>query len=215
MSIINSFYNNTIAKIIIATIKNVIVALLLAIVLLIFILGFTKNDVSNAISLINTISVNTQKKELDNIVFNKDEKSLYNYPEYGTKYAQIKIESLDIDLPLYYGDTLSILRNGAGQTAGAFFPGEGGTIICMAHNSSNMFMRLPEIQKNAKIVIEASYGKFTYEVYETKIVNMYDVDSIEIQKNEERLAVYTCYPVTGIGHKTDRFVAFAKLLQIE
>ena len=209
------FYNNILLKITKATIRNIIVALLLAVILLIIIYGGTRKQVNNVVSMVKTISVNTNKKIAENIVFNKEEKKIRNRPEYGTKYAQIKIESLGIDLPLYFGDTLSILRNGAGQTASAYFPGEGGTILCMAHNTESMFKKLPEIQNGAEIIIETSYGTFKYEVYETKIVSMYDVDEVEIQKEEERLAVYTCYPVTGIGHKTERFIALAKLSSYE
>lgn len=209
------FYNNICIKIAKATIRNIIVALLLALILLFFTYGLTRGTIKNVVSMINTISVNTNKKISSNIVFNKEENKVLNRPEYGTKYAQIKINSLGINLPLYLGDTLSILRNGAGQTSGGYFPGEGGTVICMAHNTESMFKRLPEIQIGDEITIETPYGNFEYEVYNTEIVNMKNVDAIEIQKEEERLAVYTCYPVTGIGHKTDRFIAFAKLVKYE
>ena len=202
---------NIMLKITKATIRNIIVALLLAIILLVIIYGITRKEVNTAVSLIKTISVSTNKKISSNIVFNKEEKTVRNRPEYATKYAQIKIESLGIDLPLYYGDTLSILRNGAGQMSSAYFPGEGGTVVCMAHNTDQMFKRLPEIENGAKIEIQTSYGNFEYEVYNTKIIDMHQVDELEIQEEEERLDEFTCYPVTGIGHKTDRFVAFAKL----
>lgn len=206
---------NMCLKIVKATIRNVIVALLLALVILLFIYGLVRKQINSSISLVKTISVNSSQKIASNIVFNRDEKRIKNRPEYGTKYADIKIESLGIELPLYFGDTLSILRNGAGQTSSAYFPGEGGTVVCMAHNTEKMFKKLPEIENGAKINIDTTYGKFEYEVYDTKIVDMHDVDAIEIQKEEERLAVYTCYPVNGIGHKTQRFVAFAKLVNQE
>lgn len=206
---------NMCLKIAKATIRNVIVALLLALVILLFTYGLVRKQINSSISLVKTISVNSSQKIASNIVFNREEKRIKNRPEYGTKYADLKIESLEIELPLYFGDTLSILRNGAGQTSSAYFPGEGGTVVCMAHNTEKMFKKLPEIENGAKIEIDASYGKFEYEVYETKIVDMHDVDAIEIQNEEERLAVYTCYPVTGIGHKTQRFVAFAKLVNQE
>jgi len=113
-------------------------------------------------------------------------------------------------LPLYYGDKLEILRNGVGQSSGAYFPGEGGSIICMGHNTRTFLYHLPEIEKNSIIEIQTTYGTFQYKVYETKIVNMYNVDELPVQKDEEILMLYTCYPVTGLGHKTDRFVVYAK-----
>lgn len=208
-------YNNNCMKITKATIRNVIVALLLASILLIIIYGVSKRQIDSTVSLIKTISIKSEKKIASNIVFNKEEKKIKNRPEFATKYAQIKIESLGIDLPLYYGDTLSILRNGAGQSATGYFPGEGGTVVCLAHNTENMFKKLPEIQNGAKVTISTSYGEFEYEVYDTKIVNMKEVEALDIQKEEERLDLYTCYPVTGIGHKTERFIAYARLVNYD
>lgn len=208
-------YNNICMKITKATIRHLIVALLLAILFLTIIYGLTRKQVDSTMALIKTISINSKKEIVNNIVFNKEEKKVRNRPEYGTKYADIKIDSLNINLPLYFGDTLSILRNGAGQTSGAYFPGEGGTVVVMAHNTADMFKRLPEIENGAKINIETPYGEFEYEVYDTKIVNMKDVDALDIQDKEERLVAYTCYPVTGIGHKTERFLVYAKLVDIK
>ena len=208
----NSNQNNIVLKITKATIRNIIVALLLATVFLIIIYGLTREEVNTTVSLLKTISIETNKQIASNIVFNKEEKTVRNRPEFGTQYAQIKIESLGIDIPLYHGDSLSLLRNGAGQMSSAYFPGEGGTVVCMAHNTDKMFKRLPEIENGAKIVIETSYGIFEYEVYNTKIIDMHDVDEIEIQDKEEILDVFTCYPVNGIGHRTQRFVAYSKLV---
>lgn len=208
-------YNNICIRITKATIRHIIVALLLAVLLLTIIYGLTKKQVDSTVALVKTISINSKKEIVNNIVFNKEEKTVRNRPEYGTKYADIRIDSLDIDLPLYFGDTLSILRNGAGQTSSAYFPGEGGTVVVMAHNTADMFKRLPEIENGAIINIDTPYGKFEYEVYDTKIVNMKEIDALDVQDKEERLVVYTCYPVTGIGHKTERFLAYAKLVDIK
>ncbi len=203
-------HNNN--NVITATIKNIIVALLVAIILLLAMYAVMHEKINNVVSLIDRITVETNNKVVEQIKLDDINKKLINYPEYGTKYATIKIESLGIELPLYYGDTLSLLRNGAGQSSGSYFPGEGGTISCMAHNTSNMFQKLPNIENGAIINITTSYGEFNYKVYDTKVVDMTDLDSIPIQKEKEMLAVYTCYPVYGIGHKTHRFVAYAELV---
>ena len=83
----------------------------------------------------------------------------------------------------------------------------------MGHNTKTFLYKLPQIKKNAQIQVETTYGTFTYKVYETKVVNMYNVDELPIQKDEEILMLYTCYPVDGLGHKTDRFVVYAKKVE--
>ena len=192
-----------------AIIINLIIAFVITLIILFTVSTIFGNKVSLAIDLVNMVSVNADTKIISEIKFDEINNTLETYPEYGSRYANIKIDSLGIDLPLYYGDKLSILKNGIGQSSGSYFPGENGSIICMGHNTKSFLYNLPQIQKDAIIEINTSYGDFSYKVYDTKIVNMYNVDELPIQKDKEVFMLYTCYPVTGIGHKTDRFVVYA------
>lgn len=196
-----------------ATIKNLIVAFVYVIIIFAIIYIPFSGTISGAISLIDMISVETSEEVLKDVKIDLTTKNLATYPDYGKKYATIKIPSLDIDLPLYYGDTLSILRNGVGHSSGSYFPGEGGSIICMGHNTYGMLRKLPEIKNGAQIVIETSYGKYTYEVYDTKVVKQTELEAAPIQREKEILMLYTCYPVNSIGHAKNRFFAYAKLVE--
>lgn len=195
-----------------ATITYIIVALLFVTILLGSVQAIAGNQIREAIALVDMVSMNTEKKVLSEIKFDSVSKRLQHYPEYGMKYATIEIPSLEVNLPLYFGDTLSLLRNGAGQSSGAYFPGEGGSVVCMAHNTKGFFKDLPNIQNGALIKITTTYGEFQYEVYDTKIVHQTQLDAVPIQKDEEILMVYTCYPTNSIGHATKRFIAYAKLV---
>ena len=181
-------------------------------------------QIKKAIEVVDMISIKTDSSVVPEIKFDTEKSTITNYPEYGSRYGNIKIESLDINLPLYYGDKLSILKNGVGQSSGSYFPGEGGSIICMGHNTKAFLYKLPQIKKGAIIKVETTYGTFKYKVDNIKIVNipltfenefenMYNVDELPIQKDEEVLMLYTCYPVNGLGHKTDRFVVYAKKVE--
>ncbi len=195
-------------------VEAIIIDIIVASIIVIFTISTINilfgNKIKEAIGIIDMVSITQNSNVLSEIKFDHEKMELKEYPEYGTRYANIKIDSLDINLPLYYGDKLSILKNGVGQTSGAYFPGEGGSIICMGHNTKTFLYRLPEIKRNEDIVIQTTYGEFTYRVYQTKVVNMYDVDQLPVQTEEEILMLYTCYPVTGLGHKKDRFVVYAK-----
>ena len=195
-------------------VEAIIIDLIVASLIFIAVIGSVKllfgKQIKSAIEVIDMVSINTNSNVISEIKFNKEVNEITEYPEYGSRYGNIKIESLDVNLPLYYGDKLSILRNGVGQSSGAYFPGEGGSIICMGHNTKTFLYRLPEIKNGAIINVETTYGTFKYKVNETKIVNMYDVDQLPVQKDKEILMLYTCYPVNGLGHKTDRFVVYAE-----
>jgi sortase A len=193
-----------------AIIMDIIVAFIGVMVIMVATNLLFGKQIKAAIRYADMISINTKNKLVKDIKFDEENNTIVSYPEYGTRYGNIKIESLDIELPLYYGDKLAYLRYGVGQTSGAYFPGEGGSIICMGHNNKNYLYDLPKIQNSNLIEITTTYGTFTYKVYDTKIINMRDVDSLPIQKEEEILMLYTCYPVNTLGDKKDRFVAFAK-----
>lgn len=204
---------NNSTSIIGATIKNIIVAFIYIIIVLAIVYILFADTISRAISLIDMVSVDTNKKILQDVKIDLETKNLKNYPEYGVKYGRIKIPSLNIDLELYYGDTLSILRYGVGHSSGSYFPGEGGSIVCMGHNTSGMLRELPQIQNGAKIIIETTYGVYTYEVYQTRVVEQTQLDAVEIQREKEILMLYTCYPVNSIGHAKNRFITYANLVE--
>lgn len=208
--------NNQIAKkwqTIEATIIDVIVAFIIVIAIIITTKILFGKQIKKAIEVVDMISIKKDNSIIPEIKFDQEKSTITNYPEYGSRYGNIKIESLDISLPLYYGDKLSILKNGIGQSSGSYFPGEGGSIICMGHNTKAFLYKLPQIKKGAIIEVETTYGTFRYKVDKTKIVNMYNVDELPIQKEEEILMLYTCYPVNGLGHKTDRFVVYARKVE--
>ena len=202
-------------SIILATIKHLIVAIMFIILITVIIFVLFGSRISMAISLINKVSIDTSNVVLKDVKLNSITKRLESYPEYGTKYGDLTIDSIDVDLPLYYGDTLSILRNGVGHSSGSYFPGEGGTIVCMAHNTRGYLYNLSDIEIGANIVITTTYGKFTYKVEETKIVPETQVDAVSVSHGEEMLILYTCYPTNTFGHATKRFITYSKLVDAQ
>lgn len=196
-----------------ATIKSIIVAFLYIGIIFGITYCLFADVISEAVSLVDMISIKTNEKVLKDVKIDLKTKNLENYPEYGTKYGTIKIPSLNINLPLYYGDALSVIRYGVGHSSGSYFPGEGGSILCVGHNTSGMLKRLPEIQNGAEIIIETTYGKYTYRVYDTKVVKQTELEAAPIQRDKEILMLYTCYPINSIGHAKNRFFAYANLVE--
>ena len=174
--------------------------------IVIFYFGFNKK-LSSYIGLINTFTIkeNAQEKK---VLFDKNEMKLKSYPAYGSKYAQIKISSVGIDLPVYYGDNLEILSYGIGQYAGSYFPGEGGSIILAGHNDPGYFDKLLNVRQGDTVLLNTTYGDFNYVIDSFKVVNENDLSAFPVQTEKEVLIMYTCYPL-GVGKKTERFVVYA------
>ena len=193
-----------------ATIIHVIVALFITGIILGAINLLAGKQIEDVVSVISRVSIDIKdKKEAKPIQLKED--GIENYPEYGTKYAQIKIPKIDCDLPVYFGDTLEVLKKGVGHTSGSYFPGEGGSIIYMGHNSKNTFRRFSELKKGDEIIVTTDYGEFKYKIYDMQIVGETELDKLPIQKEEEKLMVYTCYPFVYVGYTTQRYVVYANL----
>ena len=81
----------------------------------------------------------------------------------------------------------------------------------MGHNSKNIFRRFSELQIADNIIVKTTYGTYNYMIYDMKLVNETETDKIPIQKDQEILMVYTCYPFNNIGYATQRYVVYAYL----
>ena len=199
-----------IGKTIKATIISIIVALFITGAIICAGYLFLGARIEEAISLVNKVSIDIENKEAKETVMNEQNK-IQNYPEYGTQYATIEIPKIDVDLPVYFGDTLEILKKGVGHSSGSYFPGEGGSIIYMGHNSKKMFRRFSELQLGNEITVKTSYGEYKYKIYDMQLIKETELEKLPIQKEKEILMVYTCYPFNNIGYTTQRYVVYAEL----
>ena len=173
---------------------------------------FFKDFLDSKISIINVMAVSPKNKDekAKNVEFDDITKRLKVYPKYGSIYATLKVPSISLELPVYFGDTKEILSKGVGHYSGSFFPGENGSIIMGAHNNAGYFRNLPQIKVEDVITLETVYGTFHYKVYNTKIVRVTEEDQIPIIRGDEVLMLYTCYPVTAVGYTNQRYVVYAR-----
>ena len=171
---------------------------------------FFIDKINTCLNIINMISID-QKDTIINseVKFDTLSKRLKDYPLWGSEFGTITISSVDINLPIYQGDTLDIIKYGIGHFSGSLFPGEGGTIILAGHNTRQFLYHLPDVKIDDEIVVKTTYGTFSYKIYETKIIDAKDNDAFPFYKDKEVLMIYTCYPVNTIGHKTKRFLVYA------
>ena len=193
-------------------VTNVAIAFFFSAIFVLIYFYLLEERTSSYISLINVAAIKKVSDERSSEVeYNFEQRTLINYPKFGKKYATLKIEKMNLKLPIYFGDTLKILRYGIGQYAGGFFPGENGTIILAGHNTAPFFKKLDVLKKGDKVEIETTYGKFTYEVDSSKVVKETDLKAFPIQHDKEMLIMYTCYPMNHsvVGRRKKRYVVYA------
>ena len=155
--------------------KNLLIILLNLNIFALIIYIFVGTKIYDLYSLINIMSI----KE-NNDVFNvkvKDQK-IIEKPSYGVNYGTLKIGSLNIELPIYYGETKEILKHGVASNTN--MPGENKRIIMSAHNSSKFLKYIKDIKNDELIKIETTYGKFEYQVFKTEVLNEDEFDKFTL-----------------------------------
>ena len=163
-------------------------------------------------------TTNNEKQEVEKKVTVKStfdenafvEGHLEHYPNFAEQYATLKVKKIGVNAPIYFGATDEIIQKGVGHDSGSYFAGENGTIIMCEHDYLNNFKRLGELKNGDIIEIKTDYGDFYYEVYDEQVVLETETDKLPIQKGEEILMLYTCYPVKDMEKTPYRYVVYAK-----
>lgn len=113
------------------------------------------------------------------------------YPSFGMQYATIKIKSIDLEAPVYFGSSEELLREGVCQFIGSVVIGEKGNVVLDAH-CNTFFLDLEDVKTGDEIILETSYGKFTYKAKEITYFKETD-NSLIAPTEDDRLTLYTCY----------------------
>ena len=144
-----------ILKVVRAAILSIIVALLFVVIISITFKKITKEKFEMATYLLNIITVDKENAQTITPVL--EGSTLIDYPTYGTNYATLKIESAEIELPIYYGADYTILKNGIAHDENSYFPGEGGSIILAGHNFKKFLGNLPKAEEGDIINFNTTY----------------------------------------------------------
>lgn len=131
----------------------------------------------------------------------------------GDQFGTISIPSVDIEVNAYQGDSEDEFQLGAGHYVGSFFPGQGGNIVIASHRTT-YFRPFEDLKTGDLVEFETTYGHFTYQVREIKILKD-DFSEIVKATDKEQLTLYTCYPFTYIGNAPNRFVVMCDLIDSE
>lgn len=153
-------------------------------------------------------------KEVETTVNNSVPISAIEQPRTGAVYANISCDAIGMNESIYWGDSNAILDVGIGQYTGSYMPGYGRTMLICGHRSTfGRYIKYTEVGNVYKVT--TNYGVYEYEVTDIKIMTAAEAESQVsawlLQKDEEQLIYYTCYPFeSGYGKATQRCFVFAK-----
>ncbi len=133
------------------------------------------------------------------------------WPELHTAIGTLKIPDAQIECKVIYGDNASDLNKG-----GCFYPDlkdripGGGRQMLMASHNNTFFHTLGQVQEGSRILMDLYYGQYEYEVVRTEVVKASDTTTYDLQKEEEELIIYTCYPFDQLSATPYRFFVYCK-----
>jgi sortase A len=120
----------------------------------------------------------------------------------------LRFPTLNEKLPIVKGVSEDVLEKGVGYYEGTALPNQKDQIVLSGHRDT-VFKRLGELQVGDEIIVEMSYGIFTYIIEETFIVEADDRTVILPTAPIEKLTLTTCYPFTFVGNAPQRYIVNA------
>ena len=134
------------------------------------------------------------------------------YPEYGTQYAVIECEAVDIFVPVYCGNGSELLELGGCNTPSSVPAGGEGNTVISAHVNT-FFADLNKVKKDDEVKIYTDYGRFTYKVAE--LIEFESTDKKYLKKGEKNiLTLYTCES-NLLASSTKRICCICNLIKSE
>jgi sortase A len=131
----------------------------------------------------------------------------------GRPLGRLAMPSLGTSWVAVDGTQPGDLRRGPGFYEDNPLPGAGGTVAIAGHRTTYMapFRRLDELDRGDRLVLTMPYGRFTYRVQRTRIVQPTDTWVVR-RTDHERLVLTACHPLYSAAQ---RIVVFARLTRSE
>lgn len=117
---------------------------------------------------------------------------------------------------------LAAMEDGVALYPGSAEPGASGRAVVLGHSSraswyrgsyATVFSLLPQMKVGDKIFIVGKNKKYTYEVFDKKVMSPNDTNALLASApGNSQLALITCYP---IGSASQRNIVLAKLIREE
>lgn len=133
-------------------------------------------------------------------------------PSAGDGIARLVIPRLGLDVivvELRSIDDSENLKRGPGHIPGTAYPGEEGNCVISGHRTTYgaPFRHIEQLTAGEEVILETAEGRFTYLVYEQRIVSPSDTSVLD-QEGEPRVTLTACHPWYSASR---RIVVVAKL----
>lgn len=127
----------------------------------------------------------------------------------------LTIDKIHLELPIYHSVDSNVLQIAVGHLPGTSLPvgGSGNHIVLSGHRGlprAKLFSDLDKMEVGDIFTITVLSEVFTYQVEETKTVEPYEVDDLQLVPNHDLCTLFTCTPY---GINTQRLFVRGKRIQ--
>jgi len=131
----------------------------------------------------------------------------------GEPIGRIEIPAIDADYVVIQGTEEADLELGPGHYPDTALPGQGRTVAIAGHRTTYgaPFNQIDKIDVGDPIVLEMPYGRFTYEVASTWIVDPTQTGIVR-DVGHDRLVLTSCHPLYSAAQ---RYAVIADLKRID
>ncbi|WP_406708554.1 class C sortase [Trueperella pyogenes] len=120
--------------------------------------------------------------------------------------GRLRIEAIDVDLPIYHGTSDATLAKGVGHLRGTALPvgGKSTRSVLTAHRGlpeSTLFNELDRVDVGDTFVVETFGEVLTYKVIDTQVIDPSDTESISVVDGKDLVSLITCTPLGVNTHR--------------
>ena len=133
--------------------------------------------------------------------------------EEGEPIGRIEIPAIDADYVVVQGTEEADLKLGPGHYPDTALPGQGRTVAIAGHRTTYgaPFNQIDKIDVGDPIALEMPYGRFTYDVTATKIVDPSQTGIVR-DVGRDRLVLTSCHPLYSAAQ---RYAVIADLKRVD
>ncbi|MGG0716557.1 class D sortase [Robertmurraya massiliosenegalensis] len=161
----------------------------------------------------------TNKAQKDSLVFAYDvlaapvekegpRKPVDFSPHDGEVVGVLDIPQINANLAIIEGTDTDELAKGVGHLKESAYPAQNNQIVLSGHRDT-VFRRMGELNIGDELIISLPYGRYTYKITDTRIVEANDMTVIKNTFPHEELVLTTCYPFTYVGNAPERYIITA------
>ena len=158
---------------------------------------------------VSALLAEREQGRLEEAFANPPKRVIEKKPLPGDAIGRITMPTLDRDYFVIEGTNTGDLRKGPGHYADTPLPGQPGTVAIAGHRTTYgaPFRTIDQLDRGDPIRIEMPYGRFTYRVEKTRIVEPTEV-SVKRNVGHDRLILSACHPLYSAAQ---RLIVFARL----